>query len=116
MLRTLRERMERLNGLMDRAGRPFGFRLIQAIEAYGGNHPDAISGSIGANLAFADVLDLRVFPKLRGLDTESDAGREALDGIAGLIGELGDEPLLAAFRRARERELFAWPGVARDEG
>jgi predicted nucleic acid-binding Zn-ribbon protein len=116
VLRTLRERIERLNGLMDRAGRPFGFRLIQAIEAYVGNHPDAMSGSAGPNVAFADVLDLRVFPKLRGLDTESDTGREALDGIAALIEELGDEPLMAAFRQGRERELFAWPGVARDEG
>lgn len=115
VLRTLRERIERLNGHMERAGRPFGFRLIQAIEAYVGNHPDAMSGSTGPNIAFADVLDLRVFPKLRGLDTESDAGREALDGITGLIGDLGDEALLAAFRQGRERELFAWPGVARED-
>jgi hypothetical protein len=104
----------RLNDILDGLGRPFGHRVQQAILAYAANLPavERHPGD-GAAIAFIDQLELRILPKLRGLDT--GAAERKLNDLERLLQEpqLSDSAVLTAFRQAREAELFTWPGAAR---
>jgi len=95
---------------MGSAGRPFGHRMARAIAAYIANYPQDRTG--GDALALADQLEMRLFPKLRGVDT-SECG-SALDSLESFIkAEIGDEALLEAFKASRGAEIFAWRGLDR---
>jgi len=110
----LAKQIEELNGILERLGRPFGHRLFQAICGYYANHPASRRGDPGAReIALADQLELRILPKLRGIET--DFHREALDELRGYIDRLDDAGLAQAFEWACEAELFVWPGAARDD-
>lgn len=109
--RQVADWIAQLNEALDGLGRPFGHRLYQAILAYVGNHPDA-KDIRGRRQAFADQLELRIFPKLRGI--EPDIQRDNLGRIHRLLEELGDDALTRAFDQACGRELFVWPGVRRE--
>ena len=67
--------------------------------------------------AFADQIELRVLPKLRGLDTHDHGTDEAITGIINILdSELGDEKLVRALKDALVRsgdQLFHWAGVDR---
>jgi len=102
-----------LNGYMDTLGRPFGNRMAQAIRAYVVNHPRSAIGVSPEPMA--DQLEMRLFPKLRGIDPQEGDSRSALDGIRRFIdNELHDEDLAKAFDNARNRDLFLWRGVDRE--
>lgn len=106
-----------LNDALDGLGRPFGHRVNQAIFAYVANHPEGRSES-GAARAFADQLEQRIFPKLRGVELESEAA-EHLNRIRSLVTDgLRDDALSNALARACDRSssgLFVWAGVRREE-
>ena len=105
-----------LNDALDGVGRPFGFRVRQAISAYVANYPRTNDDN-RYRLAFADQIEQKVLPKLRGLDMNEAACNATLSKIASLINSLGDTPLEDAFRKAREESLalgmFHWRGVTR---
>jgi predicted nucleic acid-binding Zn-ribbon protein len=108
----LDEWLTTLNGYMEALGRPFGHRMSQAIRAYVVNHPSSLVGKSAEPMA--DQLEMRLFPKLRGVDPQEGDNRSALDGIRKFIdGELGDADLSEAFEIARNRDLFLWRGVDR---
>jgi len=68
-------------------------------------------------IAFADQVEQKVLPKLRGIDLAENASKEALEKMQGVLGELGDEALLEAFRKSKDDEssgTFVWRGVTRD--
>ena len=103
-----------LNDALDGVGRPFGFRVRQAISAYVANYPRTNDDN-RYKLAFADQIEQKVLPKLRGLDMGESTCQATLSKIASLINTLGDTPLEDAFRKAREESLalgmFHWRGV-----
>jgi hypothetical protein len=102
-----------LNGYMETLGRPFGHRMSQAIRAYVVNHPS--SATRVSPEPMADQLEMRLFPKLRGIDPQEGDSRSALDGIRRFIdSELYDPKLAEAFEHARNRDLFLWRGVDRE--
>ena len=102
-----------LNGHMEMLGRPFGHRMGQAIRAYVVNHPRSAGGISPEPMA--DQLEMRLFPKLRGIDPNDDQNPAALDGIRKfIVTELQDEKLASAFEVARAKDLFLWRGVHRD--
>jgi hypothetical protein len=110
---TLDNWLATLNGYMDTLGRPFGHRMAQAIRAYVVNHPRSAIGVSPEPMA--DQLEMRLFPKLRGIDPQEGDSRTALDGIRRFIdNELHDEDLAKAFENARNRDLFLWRGVDRE--
>lgn len=106
----------RLNSAMDRIGRPFGFRVQQAIEHYVNNYP-SVSEHNRYKLAMADQLEQKIIPKLRGLDIHSDNANQCLSEIENTIADLDDDELGTAFESARtessEVGMFQWRGVTR---
>lgn len=117
-----RDRLEkwitRLNESLDVFGRPFGHRLNQAILGYVANHPDVIAEDTiqSASQAFADQLEQRIFPKLRGIEMDDQYNEKAYKDIKNLVTEeLHDEELAKAFEKSREKVLFSWVGVQRED-
>lgn len=111
--------IKRLNKALDGLGRPFGHRLNQAMMAYVANHPEVIDGGhpSAAKRAFADQLEQRIFPKLRGLEMYDDRNIQNVNDILKLVREdLEDNELADAFEHAmNNRTLFTWMGVKRAE-
>ena len=103
-----------INLALDEIGRPFGYRINQAIFSYIANYP-AVNAQNNYRLAFADQLEQRVLPKLRGL--EISAKSSCLEKIDEVIEEVGDEALSTAFRKAAnpDHTLFTWAGVTRNQ-
>jgi GTPase subunit of restriction endonuclease len=105
-----------LNEALDGIGRPFGFRVRQAISTYVANYPRAEDNS-RYKLAFADQVEQKILPKLRGLDMGERACIATLNKIASLTKALGDAPLEEAFRKAQQESetlgMFHWRGVTR---
>lgn len=107
----LAEWLIRINGYLEQLGRPFGHRMGQAITAYVANHPRSRQ-SIAEPMA--DQLEMRIFPKLRGVMPDESDNRQALDGLRAFIDtELRDDALTSAFDDACKRDLFVWRGVDR---
>lgn len=103
--------VERLNGILDRIRRPFGHRVNQAILSYVANHPEYESLA-GGRRALSDMMELRVLPKLRGVELD-DAAAAAFNDMAALVqNELADQALSDAIRKAaRDVEMFDWAGM-----
>ncbi|OUD08929.1 chromosome segregation ATPase-like protein [Marivivens niveibacter] len=101
--------------LMRDFGKPFGHRLGRAIEAYATVYPEAEGVSDRVGTALADQIEMRLLPKLRGVDVEEKAAEfEALERMA---SKFGDDSLAEAVRKSVEdAELtgqFVWKGVIR---
>lgn len=114
----LEEWIGRLNKALDTLGRPFGHRLNQAILAYVANHPDMTTDESvhNARKAFADQLEQRIFPKLRGVEMEESDNERAYKQILELVKEdIQDDELGNALEESRKKILFSWVGVQREE-
>jgi len=106
----------RLNEALNRVGRPFGYRVQLAIGTYVANYP-YLEGEGRYKLAFADQLEQKIIPKLRGADLGNNAANICLDEVEAVIAELGDQKLGDAFRNTRNESqtvgMFQWRGVTR---
>ncbi|MBQ7609006.1 MAG: AAA family ATPase [Desulfovibrionaceae bacterium] len=104
-----------LNEALDTIGRPFGFRVHQAIETYVANYPDREEDSW--KMAFADQVEQKILPKIRGVDMNDGEVLSTLDTISTIIKELGDSELDTAFNTSRSESanlgMFHWRGVSR---
>jgi len=106
--------IEQLNDALTRIGRPFAFRVDRAIRSYVANYPRWVTN--WHKCAMADQIEQRIFPKLRGVET--DQAQDALQAIGRVIDQLEDEALGMAFREGRDRDnesTFLFRGVVRDE-
>ena len=107
----------KLNDALSGIGRAFGFRVEEAIYSYVANYPDVRPGNDSMRWAFADQVEQKILPKLRGCDMAMNASVLSLDQIEDVIRELDDEALMEAFRIARENAgetgIFLWQGVTR---
>ena len=65
----------------------------------------------------ADQIEMKVLPKLNGIDKESSSAvKQALNRIGETISGLGDEKLTEAFYQAKDNKdeiFFHWRGVSR---
>lgn len=103
-----------LNNALEPLGRPFGYRVQDAIKTYVANYPQKGHGAY--KHAFADQVEQKVIPKLRGIDMHDDKAMQALDGLEGVIARLDDGLLEDAFKAAKEDQstgMFIWRGVTR---
>ena len=91
----------------------FAHRTHQAIRSYAANYPE--EGEDSLRWAFADQLEQRVLPKLRGLDPMEDRPKRAILLLEELVRELEDPELVHSIHEAREHYsgLFEWQGVPR---
>jgi len=107
--------IERVNHALGRIGRPFGHRVQQAIREYVRNYPGVHDGQ-SHRLAFADQLEQKVIPKLRGIDQIDPRSIESLEDLLSLIDGLGDQDLHNAFTESKNdlsTGTFIWRGVTR---
>ena len=102
-----------LNDSLTKLGRPFAYRVANAMRAYVANYPRWTHD--WSKKAMADQIEQRLFPKLRGVEPEQEL--DALLGIERVITELDDELLRSAFRESYDGQpTFLFRGVTRDEG
>jgi len=107
------EWVQKLNQAMHRIGRPFAHRTYGAMLSYVANYPQQDN----FKLAVADQIEMKVMPKLRGLDPHDPQVGQALGEIQSVISSLGDEKLQSAIQESRgaESHQFLWHGVDRVE-
>ena len=113
--RRVEQNITKMVQLMKSFNRPFGHRLGRAIKSYVVNYP-IIEGDDSVNFALADQLEMRLLPKLRGVDTEENNSNFG-ELIQFVKEDLGDTSLAEAIEVSLERsELngqFVWSGVTR---
>lgn len=109
--------VSKLASIMEKCGRPFGHRLREGILAYAANYPRPLSGGLDVRYAVADQVEMRILPKLRGLEIDRHLS-EIADLETLLRNDLSD-PLLAdrlnevVERQTRGTGLFVWGGLTR---
>ena len=106
--------IDTLNWILGRAQRGFGHRMAQAIGRYVQRYPEPENW----RSAIADQVEMRVLPKLRGVDPTDPATEQALKELGEYAtGDLEDPTLGEAIQRdaeaGAERGLFAWTGLDR---
>lgn len=102
--------MKELNDAMAKVGRPFGHRVGQAIEKYIGCYPGEF------NDALSDQIEMKILPKLNGLDGQAVGFQEVMKILESVIDYAKDQSLLDTFRRASAEaadSFFKWRGVMR---
>lgn len=105
--------LEELNKQFASIGRPFGHRIKRSVDAY--MHAYPILGGDAEKVAFADQIEMKVLPKLNGLELETPGFSSVKDFVANTISKLKDDELLAAFQEAANpnHTFFRWRGVMR---
>ena len=110
------EQVEELMKLMKAFKRPFGHRLGRAMIAYVANYPEAESAWAFKH-AIADQIEMRLLPKLRGIDAErTNAEFAKLDKF--VRDDVEDDELADAIFKSVQTAIdgtgqFAWTGVTR---
>ncbi len=111
------EIVERLNEIMEVMGHPFGHRMSQAILHYVDNYPKAYENQAVAKMAVADQIELRILPRLRGINLEDNVRH--LKQLKQLVQDkLDDEVLANAIEQAGRTNTggyFAWRGLVREQ-
>ena len=107
--------INKMSALMLDFGRPFGHRLGLAIKSYVANYP-YLDGTDRINVALADQVEMRLLPKLRGVDVDDHAVQFA--EIKQFVqNQLNDLPLAEAIEKSVEaserNSQFTWAGVTR---
>ena len=110
--------LHQLNEALEFVGRPFGHRVFRSILAYLGNYPD--QSDEGMKMAFADQIEVKILPKLRGMETMTKnraSSSHPVNELFGVIGDLteqtGDKELSNAFERSCLADFFNFTGVLR---
>ena len=102
--------------LMHELQRPIGYRLGLAIMSYVANYP-AVDGGDNILAALADQVEMRLLPKLRGIDLDS-SDAQLQDLVAFIEHDLNDSVLAKALAEsvdfaANGTGQFVWRGVTR---
>lgn len=113
-----KEPLNRLNAAFESIGRPFGHRVWQAVESYITHYPVMNVGgeSFTAKTAFADQLEMKILPKLNGIELSAQNVSQVMADVRGVLRNLGDERLQQAFEAAVDPNVntfFRWRGVMR---
>jgi predicted nucleic acid-binding Zn-ribbon protein len=113
-------KIDEMAAIMKSFGRPFGHRLRLAMKSYVANYPesDRYNGRKRIETALADQIELRLLPKLRGLDPEESVISQAFGDLSNMIKQdLGDQELADAVQtsidNAGQNSQFNWGGVTR---
>ncbi|WP_145110909.1 chromosome segregation ATPase-like protein [Cereibacter sediminicola] len=109
-------RVNEMLALMRDFGKPFGHRLGRAILAYAGAYPEAEGIGDRVNMALADQIEMRLLPKLRGVDVEEKS--QQFEELRRKAAEFGDDALAEAIANSVEAAVggtgqFIWKGVVR---
>ncbi|MDK2408664.1 AAA family ATPase [Aphanizomenon sp. PH219] len=108
--------LNQTNEVMEKIGHPFAHRVYQAITQYVINYPEVENvDSLAFKFAIADQFGQKLLPKLRGVMV--DEAQQELDELEIIIQEIGDKPLITAFKKAREGRYgqFSWQGLVYED-
>jgi hypothetical protein len=113
--KTLESWIQKLNEGMDSLGKPFAHRVHQAILGYAARYP-RLNGNDPLRMAFADQIEQRILPKLRGV--ELDGNSESFSKLEKVIEHTQDKALIRAFKDGQDARsgTFLWRGLDRSEG
>ncbi|PSL16038.1 McrB family protein [Shimia abyssi] len=108
--------VEKMVGHMTELGRPFGHRLGRSMIAYVANYPQD-GGRLNIPTALADQVEMRLLPKLRGVEMDTSDG--AFEQLSEYVQrDLNDTVLAEAIRSSaaaatEDTGQFVWRGVTR---
>jgi 5-methylcytosine-specific restriction endonuclease McrBC GTP-binding regulatory subunit McrB len=107
--------IDKLNEAMALVGRPFGYRVQQAIVEYVKQYPALDQKAF--RWAFADQIEQKLLPKLRGLDSSTQEFESCISQFEDVLKDVEDEELYTAFlnskKVAQDQGLYIWTGVSR---
>lgn len=108
---------KRINERLDPVGRAFGHRMARAMRAYVANYPE-VAGNADERTkwAMSDQIEMRILPRLRGLELHDSNVQKLLKEVQSLTrDELGDESLAQAIAQRTSPALhqFTWTGFDR---
>lgn len=113
--RRAEAQIDSMLSLMQDFGKPFGHRLGRSIISYVAAYPELDGGGERVTTALADQIEMRLLPKLRGVDVEDKS--QQFDQLRTLASDYGDEPLAEAIKdsvdAAETTGQFVWKGVMR---
>ena len=94
---------------LDGIGRPYGYRVDSAMKSYVANYPGTKEDAV------ADQIEMKILPKLNGLELDMDGFDRAKAVLLEAIEKTHDRKLRAAFEKScpRGATFFKWQGVAR---
>ena len=114
---TLDEIVSHLNDEMANIGRPFAYRVWRSIETYVSLYPGVAAGDRGKfNAALSDQIEMKILPKLNGVDLSVPKVKTALTSMNGIIEGVKDQKLSSAFENIisnTDNVFFQWKGVER---
>lgn len=111
----LNDELQEINELLTGVGRPFGHRVAQSIMEYVANYPQSDTAENTYRWAVADQIEMKVLPKLNGLDKDNQKSRDLLNGLGDIINR-HDHDLAQAFRDMADNTqeaFFQWRGLIR---
>jgi hypothetical protein len=106
----LKDLVDELQGCLVELGRPFGHRVFHAIAAYAANYPGS-NDDDALNTALTDMMELRILPKLRGIELDR-LESQAIRNMASFVeNTLGDDDLAQRILLSiGNDEMFTWRG------
>jgi len=107
---TLNEMLKAVNRALAKIERPFGHRVSQAIERYVTYYPGKFNDGL------SDQIEMKILPKLNGLDSQHPGFEGVINDIKAIIAGLKDDELCSAFEQSSEtakESFFRWGGVPR---
>ena len=107
--------MEKLNKVMNSIDRPFAYRVSNAVHNYVNAYPNANNSEEAFNNALADQIEMKVLPKLNGLDTTEKKNSSALQEILSIVNDVKDKELAETLENNIDRHevFFKWRGIVR---
>lgn len=109
------EYISNINLTLARINRPFAHRVWQSIEAYVSLYPDSQQQDAHNN-ALSDQIEMKILPKLNGVEKDNPSVKQALNTIQNEIEKLNDEALNKAYKAVVDdtsNAFFQWRGVVR---
>lgn len=112
------DKLQQLNGHLETVGRSFGHRVATGMRRYVDLYPRQVEHA--QSWAFADQIEFRILPRLRGLDLSDPAVENLFQHLEDLCGNtLEDRSLAKAIKSHREQGdqagQFHWRGLDRME-
>lgn len=107
------DKIAEINTLFATIERPFAHRVDQAIRKYMIQYPYEQKEY---RVAFADQLEMKILPKLNGVELAMPGFDQVKRKLSKIITELGDNELATAFNKATDESyntFFKWRGVMR---
>jgi predicted nucleic acid-binding Zn-ribbon protein len=103
-----------INEALEKVGRPFAHRAWHAIKGYVSFYPGNSQSAF--NDALADQIEMKILPKLNGLELDATGFEDVKAKLSEVIEKLGDDGLKDAFNKActhQDQSFFKWRGVMR---